>query len=76
MKNLTKYFVKNKTSYFEGEKISEDDISILQRIYDEKDNPIDIRLQDVHSYQRQEHTRYGEGIQTLKDCKFSDYKDE
>ena len=76
VKNLTKYFIKNKTSYFEGEKISEDDISIFQRIYDEKDNPIDIRLQDVHSYQRQEHTRYGEGIQTLKDCKFSDYKDE
>jgi len=59
IKTLTNYFVCNtwKRSHFSKKEYKPDDKGTLQLIYDEKDNPVKIHLQDVETYQKEE----GEG---------------
>ena len=58
IKTLTNYFVSNtwKFYFFSPKQYEPDDKGTLQLIYDEKDNSVEIFLQDVGSYQKEEGT--------------------
>ena len=56
MKTLTNYFITNTWEHysFPPKQYEPDDTGTLQLIYDEKDNPVEIHLVDVGSYQKDE----------------------
>jgi len=64
IKTLTNYFVSNTWKFysFSPKQYEPDDTGTLQLIYDEKDNPVEIHLLDVETYQKEE----GEGVELLK----------
>ena len=64
IKTLSNYFIYNTWEFysFSPKQYEPDDTGTLQLIYDEKDNPVEIHLLDVETYQKEE----GEGVELLK----------